>query len=284
MQTTKMIPLDSLLKDIYLVMRQEDVNEDLIMEFGIRALEHLRIYKTYDYAVCVLKVENNQVDYPNGMLGIEHVLYMKDSTYMRDRRFLVTDDILSFTETSWNVVEIEHKYVSKVSDLVGLTGRMQNVGWQYLPLSDRNFDKSIICNPNLPRCNECGDWWLPDNVRERFITSFETGYIAVTYYRYPQNEEGQYLIMDEPFLKDAIEAFVLSKTYQRLWNMSVDGAQQKYTHYSQKWSVLANAAIGELMRLSLPEIINMDRMNTLFKKDNIQKVLGGYGKEQTKMW
>jgi len=284
MHTTRMIPLDSVLKDIYLVMRQEDVNEDLIMEFAIRALEHLRVYKTYDYAVCVLKVENNQAQYPNGMLGVEHVLYMKDSTIMRERRYLLTDDIMSYEEVDWDVIEIEHRYVSKVTNLVGLPHRMVSKGWDYLPISDRNFDKSIICNPELPRCHDCNDWWYPDSVRDRFITSFETGYIAVTYYRYPQNEEGQYLIMDEPFLKDAIEAFVLSKTYQKLWNMSVEGAQQKYTHYSQKWSVLANAAIGELMRLSLPEMINMDRMNTLFKKDNIQKLLGGYGKEQTKMW
>lgn len=283
MQVTKMIPLDSVLKDIYLVMRNEDVNEDLIMEFGIRALEHLRIYKTYDYAVCVLKVQNNQAQFPNGMLGVEHVLYMKDSVNLVDRRYLIEDDILSFTEVDWNAVEIEHKYVARVTGLVGLPNRMRHHGWDYLPISDRNFDKSIICNPELPRCDGCGDWWLPDMARERFVTSFESGFIAVTYYRYPQNEEGQYLILDEPFLKDAIEAFVLSKTYQRLWNMSVEGAQQKYTHYSQKWSVLANAAIGELMRLSMPEMINLDKMNTLFKKDNIQKLLGGYGKERTNM-
>lgn len=284
MQTTKMIPLDSVLKDIYLVMRNEDVNEDLIMEFGIRALEHLRVYKTYDYAVCILKVENNQAQFPNGMLGVEHVLFLKDSTHRVDRRYLLTDDIISFKEVDFSAVEIEHKMISKVTNLQGITNEMRHKGWDYLPLSDRNFDKSILCNPELPRCNECGDWWLPDMVKERFVTSFENGYIAVTYYRYPQNEEGQYLIMDEPFLKDAIEAFVLSKTYQRLWNMSIEGAQQKYMHYSQKWSVLANAAIGELMRLSMGEMLNLPKANTLFKRDNLQKLLGGYGKENVRMW
>jgi hypothetical protein len=218
------------------------------------------------------------------MLGVEHVLYLKESVHKVERRYLLKDDIISFKEVDFSTAEIEYKNTAKVTDLHGVTNEMRHKGWDYLPLSNRNFDKSILCNPELPRCDDCGDWWLPDNVKERFITSFENGYIAVTYYRYPQNEEGQYLIMDEPFLKDAIETFVLAKTYQRLWNMSIEGSQQKYMHYNQKWSVLANAAIGEMMRLSMGEMINLDKMNTLFKRDNIQKLLGGYGKENVRMW
>lgn len=278
-----MIPLESVLKDVYLLMRGEDVNEDLIMEFGIRALEHLKVYKTYDYAVCILRVENNQAMYPNGMLGVEHVLYQASLQSNIEKRYLIHDLVDIDENVEWNQTTYDLEYSAKITKLVQMPNKLQAQGWRYLPISDRNFDKSIICNPEIFTCNNCGDWWYPDSVRNRFITSFSDGYIAVTYYRYPQNEEGKYLIMDLPFIKDAIENFVLSKTYQRLWNLSVEGAREKYMHYNAKWGISANAAIAESMRLSMPEIINSEKYTTLFKRDNIKKLLGGYGKEHINM-
>jgi hypothetical protein len=74
----KMIPLNSALKDVYLLMRESDVNEDLIMEFAIRGMEHMVVYHTYEKAVCMLRVDNCQSPYPKGTYGIEAVLYKQE--------------------------------------------------------------------------------------------------------------------------------------------------------------------------------------------------------------
>jgi hypothetical protein len=187
------------------------------------------------------------------------------------------------TEVNWNVIEYDVRYETKVMDFYGVGTRLIKHGWQYLPVSDRNSNKSVICNPELTLNNSCEDWWYPDTVRSRFITSFDTGYIAVTYYRYPQNEEGKYLIFDTPFVKDAIFNYVLSMFYLKLWLQGEKEANSKHQYFNQKWGLLANAAIAESIKPSYDEIINMDKLNTLFKKDDIKKIIGGYGREKTNM-
>ena len=128
-------------------------------------------------------------------------------------------------------------------------------------------------------CDNCDDWWYPDKVNNRFITSFPSGYIAVTYYRYPQNSEGKYMIIDMPFVKDAILNYVLSMIYLKFWLAGKEGAESKHKYFNTRWGVYANAAIAESIKPSFDEIINMDKLNTLFKKDSIRKIIGGYGKE-----
>lgn len=283
MLNTAMIPLESVLTDVHLMINNESIKEDFVMENAIRALEHLSVYKTYDFAVCLLRVENNQVTFPNGMLGIEHVLYLKDASEYSERRFILQQAVTDIVDVSWHAVEYNVRYEAKVTNFVGLPRHFESHGWAYLPLSDRNFDKSVLCNPELQTCGSCGDWWYPDTVRDRFITSFESGYIAVTYYRYPQNEEGQFLIMDQPDVKQAIYTYVMTKIFERQWLNNVEGAERKYQHFNRQWGVYYAAAIAALIKPSLPEIINGDRMNTLFKKDNIQKLIGGYGKERKNM-
>ena len=71
---SKLIPLNSVLKDVYLLMNEDSVTEDLVMEFAIRGMEHLAVNQTYERAVCVLPIVNNQVSYPKGMYGIHAVL------------------------------------------------------------------------------------------------------------------------------------------------------------------------------------------------------------------
>ena len=195
----------------------------------------------------------------------------------------VITDLSNVTEVNWNVIEYDVRYETKVMDFYGVGTRLIKHGWQYLPVSDRNSNKSVICNPELTLNNSCEDWWYPDTVRSRFITSFDTGYIAVTYYRYPQNEEGKYLIFDTPFVKDAIFNYVLSMFYLKLWLQGEKEANSKHQYFNQKWGLLANAAIAESIKPSYDEIINMDKLNTLFKKDDIKKIIGGYGREKTNM-
>ena len=283
MYLAKMIPLESVLSDVYLLLSNDVVDEKLVMESAILAMEHLQIHKGYDFAVCLLKVENNQAQYPNGMLGIEHVLYMPTSRTSSEKRYMLRDAVTEVTDVSWNVVEYNIRYDAKLTNFTNFKKDFKNSGWKYLALSNRQFDKSIICNPELKGCDSCEDWWYPDTSRSRFITSFEEGLIAVTYYRYPQDEQGRYLVLDTPFIRDAILHFVLSRHYMKQWNNNIEGAQGRYMHYNQKWGALAMAAIGDQLTWSLPEIINMDRYNTLFKRDNVKKILGGYGGESKNM-
>lgn len=294
-----MIPLESVLKDVYLLVRQADVNEDLIMEFAIRGMEHMAVYHTYEKAVCVLRVENCQAPYPQGMYGVEGVLYRLDNVPAGDIETITTSTVnVEVSDINSNFF-LDDKTVS--CKVTGFKHVIQNLhsGWSYLHLSNNTFDRQVLCesiSSQPANCNidgtsildypvnaSCNHFFIPDNSNNRFITSFDEGWIMVAYYRFPQNDKGQFVVPDHPLYNEALETYVLSKLYQRMWHLSKQGAQNKYTHYLKKWQELSAAATGELMMLSLPDYINLDKQNKFFRDDSPLKVYGGYGKEQIEL-
>ena len=292
----KMIPLNSALKDVYLLMRESDVNEDLIMEFAIRGMEHIVVYHTYEKAVCMLRVDNCQSQYPKGTYGIEAVLYKQELDPIDVE--LVTTATVNVEVDGFTNYFINQTAEAKVTNFRQVIMRA-DTGWNYLPMSNFTFDRSILCDSiqaQPENCNiegnvlsnfnirtGCSHYFIPDNSNNRFITSFDQGWLMVAYYRFPQNEKGEFMIPDHPLYNEALESYVLCKLFQRKWHMSEQGADGKYKHYLNKWQELSAAATGELMMLSLPDYINLDKQNKFFKNDSPLKIFGGYGKESAEM-
>jgi hypothetical protein len=277
---TAFIPLKSILKDIYMLLREHEVSEDLVMEFAIRGMEQLMVYRMYEKAVCFLRVENNQAPYPHGIYGIEGVLYKITDDFPKEIEVILTADlhIPSNVENGLITNAINRSYSTiKLTDFrqINILG---NTGWRILPISNNTFDRSILCHPDSVSTS-CGNWFIPDNSNNRFITSFPQGYLAVAYYRFPQNENGEFIIPDLAIFHEALETYVLHKIYQRLWHSSKQGAETKYKHYLEKWQQLAAAAKGDLMNLSIPEYINLSKQNKMFRDDPPGKFFGGWGRE-----
>lgn len=279
---TKLIPISSVLKDVYLLLSDDSISEDLIMEFAIRGMEHLAVNQTYERAVCVLPIVNNQAPYPHGMYGVHavlgNVMPNQDTT-----KYLVTSAtsmVVNEVDKTFEIVqEADSTVLYKLLDFKSVN--FTQSGWKYLELSSNAWDRSIICPTSANLSSRCADWFLPDNTNNRFVVSFDYGHIAVAYYRFPQNEKGEFLIPDHPLVNEALESFVLSKVYQRSWHNSNQGAQQKYYHYLEKWQQLAAAATGELQMLSLPDYINLDKDNSFFKDYGPTRAYGGWGHERT---
>lgn len=277
----KLVPISSVLKDVYLLINEDSVTEDLVMEFAIRGMEHLAVNQTYERAVCVLPVLNSQAPYPQGMYGIHAVLGNimpnQDMT-----KYLVTSTThleVNDVDKSFELVEdAESTVLYKLLDFKSIN--FQQPGWHYLSLSNSAWDRSVLCS-NMNLDSRCEHWFIPDNTNNRFILSFDYGYIAVAYYRFPQNAKGEFLIPDHPLVAEALESYVFSKLYQRQWHSSVQGAQGKYQHYLDKWSHLSLAATGELRMLSLPDYINLNKDNSMFKDYAPTRAYGGWGHERT---
>jgi len=279
---SKLIPLNSVLKDVYLLMNEDSVTEDLVMEFAIRGMEHLAVNQTYERAVCVLPIVNNQVSYPKGMYGIHSVLGNIQPKY-NTTEYLVTSTtslkVNDVDKTFEIIQEGDTSVLYKLLDFKSLNFTQR--GWQYLALSNNAWDRSILCDTSVNLSSSCEHWFIPDNSNNRFIVSFDYGHIAVAYYRFPQDKKGNFLIPDHPLVSEALESYVFSKIYQRLWHTSMQGAQQKYYHYLEKWQQLSAAATGELRMLSLPDYINLDKDNTFFRDYAPTKIYGGWGHEKT---
>jgi len=213
------------------------------------------------------------------MLGIEGVMYKIEMDKTDEQVFVTSNLNVAF---EYDKIYGELKLKSKCEEYRIADFRMQrfgNCGWKYLSLSNNSWDRSILCDTSANLHSSCGQWFIPDNTNSRFITSFDKGWIAVAYYRFPMNEKGQFLVPDHPLYNEALDTYVLYKISQRQWHMSVQGAEGRYKHYLAKWEELAAASIGELMMPSLPDYINIDKQNRFFKDDGSTKVFGGNGRE-----
>lgn len=279
---TKLIPLSSVLKDIYLLINDESITEDLVMEFAIRGMEHLAVNETYERAVCVIPVLNNQAPYPNGMYGVHAVLGNIFPNQDQTEYLATSTRTLEVNEVDKTFEIVEEATQTTLYKLLNFKSlSLDQPGWFYLDLSNDAWDPSILCQDSVNFNCSCGHWFIPDSSNKRFVTSFDYGYIAVAYYRFPQNGKGQFLIPDHPLVNEALETFVFSKIYQRMWHQSMQGAQQKYYHYLEKWQQLAAAAVGELKMPSLPDYINLDKDNTFFRDYAPTKAYGGWGHERS---
>jgi hypothetical protein len=230
----------------------------------------------------VLPIVNNQVSYPKGMYGIHAVLGNIQPKY-NTTEYLVTSTtslkVNDVDKTFEIIQEGDTSVLYKLLDFKSLNFTQR--GWQYLELSNNAWDRSILCEGSVNLSSSCDHWFIPDNSNNRFIVSFDYGHIAVAYYRFPQDKKGNFLIPDHPLVSEALESYVFSKIYQRLWHTSMQGAQQKYYHYLEKWQQLSAAATGELRMLSLPDYINLDKDNTFFRDYGPTKIYGGWGHEKT---
>jgi len=279
---SKLIPITSVLKDIYLLTNESSVTEDLVMEFAIRGMEHLAVNQTYERAVCVLPVVNSQASYPKGMYGIHSVLGNSDPSDDTVKYLVTSTTSLAVTEDDLTFEIVDDPDGSTLYKLIDFKSiNFAQSGWKYLSLSNSPWDKSIVCADSVNLSSCCDDWFLPDNANNRFILSFDYGHIAVSYFRFPQDDKGNFLIPDHPLVAEALESYVFSKIYQRMWHSSQQGAQQKYYHYLEKWQQLAAAATGELRMLSLPGYVNLTKDNTFFKDYAATKMYGGWGRQRT---
>ena len=280
MNQTKMIPLESVMSNIYISIKDSDVKQDLVMEYLINGLELLSVYNSYEKAISIINVENNQADYPECMLGIEYILYQKDISNSSIPS-VIKETISSILDINGNRIGNTSSFT--VTGFTGLVNNHSNHNWSYLSLSNNAFDRSIICNDELSYHSSCSDWYIPDSAANRIITSFNTGLIMIAYYKYPTNELGQYLILNIPQLIDALTNYVFYKIFQRQWHNSQEGAQNKMSYYKQLWDKQSDNVRVLVNMPTMMDYYNMNKMDRMFKTDNISRILGGWGKERINM-
>lgn len=275
MLQTRFIPINAILKDMYFLMNEYNIKEDFILEFAIYGMEQLTTHKLYEMAVCVLPVDNFQASYPEGMLGIQSVMYNKCNIHLPEE--------FVCTSTTKLEADDESQFISQQIETKITNFRMfrfEKIGWDYLSLSNNTYDRTIMCKDSPNLSNHCNDWFIPDHSKNRFMTSFDEGLIAVAYYRYLVDENGNFLIPDDPMYMEALQSYIFYKLYERLWHLNKEGAQGKYQHYLSKWQQLCATVKASFMMLSLPEHVNLDKQNRFFRDSGATKIYTGQGRER----
>lgn len=265
--TKRLVPLESILVDIYRVIGSNyPVSEDDLLESAALALDHLLTYKMFEKVACLKIIDDHNVEISEPFSEIEAVLY---SPVLED------DDLSEIIQTT--TVDICNHTVSKKS-LYSLIKCNCLSKWKWLSVG--HSISTMMQNCDVPPIGcACDDSYI---VKGNMINiSQKNGYVIVIYKRVIKDDEtGSLLMPDHPLVKLAIKNYVLMEIYERKMLMHEEGSIGLYDRYLKQWEISSASAIGETIKPSLPEWIEIVKLNRFFKDDSPYRIFDQTGFEK----
>ena len=228
------IPLKAALVNIYDIIDEDDmeVDEGRITEWASNAMRLLSVKQTFDHKIAFLDVSNHKAKLPCGFKLIDFIAY-KETLDESD-----ITQITLYTSTATSNT-IDHKYLD-------FTNSDYFKSWSMLRLAVSNaFTLSIHCKNPVNLYVKCEHEYSVD--KYGFIhTSFKDGFLALSYYGYPQDTEGNFLIPDDEDIKEAIKDYCFTRLWEKRMNLKEESAPQMYKMYRNQWKISQANAKGKM--------------------------------------
>lgn len=267
--TQSLLPLEAILPDIYRVVGGiTPFSEDDLLESAAFALEHLLTYKMYEKVACLKVINEHTVEIDEPFSEVEAVLYSPtlDDEDLEEMIQTATVNICTQTATKKNLYSLlKCSCFSK---------------WKWLNLGHSIAAMMQDCSGNIPPIGcACNDSFT---VKGNTVSiSQKDGYVIVLYKRALKDDSTRLPMMpNHPLVKSAIKAHVLMEIYERKMNMSEDGSISLYDRYFKQWEILSAASVGELVKPTLPEWIEIVKLNRFFKDDSPYRIFDQIGFER----
>jgi hypothetical protein len=241
MTSIENIPLSAALADVYSLIDEGSVSEINILEWASHAFRKLKVKQLYESTTKFIKVTNHVAKLPTGIKYIEQIFYKAD---------IVEADVTQISVYTSSTPDFE----ITENNINFLNSPYYTTNWNPLRLASSVFHNQIVIkdSPNYrARCEE--EYSI--NKNNCVITSFDSGYIAVSYMRFPM-ADGEFLIPDDIKILDAIKNYVLMKIWEKRYNFKEDGAEGRYQNYRRMWEITRASTIGSIMLFSIDEYEN----------------------------
>lgn len=226
----KFISIKTALIDVFDTVDENIISTNEILEWASKAMGQIGAYESHEQAIVIKAVENYQTWLPKGTLQVNQILYKLNFEFtsedMEHTRF-VNDIYKKFHEQFY----IRDPYYERY--------------WKPLRASTNSFVLSVLCDnsPNLQTNCEQEYTILPNG---KIVTSFEKGYIIISYMRAPIDDDGYFLIPNDDELVEALRFYVLSRLWEKRWNRKEEGASEKFQYYTTKWGIYKTMLRGKL--------------------------------------
>jgi len=222
-------------------------NEADALEWAAFALQSIGVYTQLEPHIVFLTVANHRAKLPKGLVTLEQAAY-------KARRTLTEEDLASIQ------AEIQIPTESYYTGFLTLANR-----YNYRPMRKATGTFAL-----QQACEECDEMYPVGNPEYVLLpngcihTSFATGDICVSYMRYPMDENGEFLIPDNPTFIRAITYYISMKIWERRMNMKEEGAYNMFNMYLDLWSALSTRVAGELMMPDIDTRQNIKDMTDRF--------------------
>jgi hypothetical protein len=245
----KLIPIDSVLQDVYRVVdtnSPEVMSETDILESASKAAHQLYNHKYYEEAICLAAVNVHRVTLPD-YRKIKAVFWKPDMTEDETHEFIET--LTVDKTTSENVITAKTAYSTKMSPTTVNRWTLAYPKHGISALMDMNAHPDHKMGPN---CN------ITYSIKGCVMTvSKEDGYVVVLYDRIVRDENGSMLVPFIPEVADAIRSHVLMEMHMRQMNSHRSGSINLYRIFKDEWTMQQAEVRAKLLMLDLPEWISM---------------------------
>lgn len=246
---TKWISIRSVLDTLQDTIPSTFWNELQVLENCARAMDMIGAKVQYEDDIKFLRVENHKACLPKGLIQINQIAYKKN---------------FSLTETDQTEINrclgVDNEPYMQESTLwlhsTWFSSNYYYNNWQPLRLSTNTFAKSVHCDNSVNLTCKCDHTYTvsPDGT---ITTSFKDGYVSISYVRHPVDCNGEFLIPDTEYYKEALRTYCMMRLWEFRMNMKEEGAQGLYMMYRDLWSLMKAKATAEIREPDLAELENI---------------------------
>lgn len=274
MKTQKYTTIDRVFSKVLRLIPEKFFNESDIIEYTGEVLEKMSTFHLLEGDVRILKINNFEADLPDlrRIIQVVRLHSYKEKNDECEDEIIETKKEIKVTNSTCDECEnsilriislLEQAQIRQKSDFIPLNALMNYERYTDnvldvtpVRLSNHTFFNSIVCPEDYNIYRSCVDEYnIVGTIHKKIRTSFKEGYIAISYLRYPIDEQTGYpLVPEDENVLSAIAYYIAWKIAEfNTWS----GERQYFTlsqDFERKYKKYSILAISLLkMPLTLDE-------------------------------
>lgn len=245
--------IKAVLADVASTMPPDLWRESDAIEWAAIAMDKIGAAPQYEKAVYFDAVTEHKTCLPKGLVQIHMVGYKSNGS--------LTEDDLEEIERWLGIDNETNMQDSELGIRAWLASSSFSAYWQPLRLSTNAFALSVHCDECANVDSNCSETYSvsPNGI---MTTSFRTGFICISYYKYPTDAEGNFLIPDNAEYIDALRKYVMMRIWEKRMNMKEEGAPERYKEYRLEWTMAARRATADMRVTGVDQMENLKNIWT----------------------
>jgi len=251
---TKWTNIKSVLFELERRIPKDIYSEPRLIEDCMRAVDFIGAVPTYQVRPFFTVVENHKFCIPSDCLQIIQIAHQPNPN--------LTDNELDEIRQMLQILPDTPIENSTLPQQVWWDNWQHRRGWVPLRLSTNTFASSVHCENSRNLTSTCEHSYTisPDGI---VTTSSKKAFIMMTYYAYPKDCDGNFLIPDVEDYKQALIDYCMMNSWQFRWELKEEGAAERYKEYQMLWSLFKAKAQASIR---MPDLASADNMMNISLK------------------
>lgn len=264
------ISIKSILYDLSSTIPERYWNETEFLEWAHKGLRRVDSAAKYENAIKLTAVLEHKAAVPKDLRYIIQIAYKLDVSTIDIENL---SNIMNLADVKWSpaINHMEDPEALPTKAYMAAVSNHIKTNWKPMRLSSNVFAKSIHCDPNMfpnlyldLNCPECSHEYTVDPSGV-ITTTLQSGFLMISYLRFPKTEDGDTLIPDNEELKEAIMHYCLWRYWLKKGLIGEAQAFKERDYHKSQFAIMKAKAQATL---NSPDISTMENI-----KNQVQRLV-----------